>query len=143
MSNPLSTLAVILLVLLQLVFSPLLPAKEIQTSIQKNIQVDYKDLSFTVKQDSEKFMYQDKTLKKEYSIKPCNKSQFELFWSQYRIHKNDLTSLNKVDKKEALILKDDNKTSKINPDGKFGTFLTQIPNQIIAFEVNEKMKCKK
>lgn len=109
----------------------------------KEIKVDYKDISYTVKQDTKKFFYQDKTLKKEYPLKACNKKQFEIFWAQYRINKNDLTSLNKVHNKEPLILKDDNKTSKVDPDGKFGTFLTQIPNQILAFEINEKMECKK
>lgn len=109
----------------------------------KEIKVDYKDLSYTVKQNSKKFTYESSNLKKEYSIESCNKDQFELFWSQYRIHRDDLTSLNKVHKKNALTLKEDQKTSKIDPDGKLGVFLTKVPDQIIAFEINEKMKCKK
>jgi hypothetical protein len=116
-------------------FTSLLSAKE--------IQVDYKDLSYTVKQNSKAFTYQDKTFKKEYDLKACNKKQFEIFWARYEVSKKDITSLNKVNKKESLTLTEDKHISHINPDAKLGAFLKKVPDHIMAFEINEKMECKK
>ncbi len=109
----------------------------------KNIEVSYKDLSYSIKQDSKKIVYQNKNQKKEYLIKKCNKAQFDIFWSLYRVNKKDLSSLVKFQKKDSLILKENKKSSKINPYSKAGTFLRRMPAQIQAFDVHERTKCSK
>jgi len=108
----------------------------------KEIKVEYKDLSYTVKQDSKKFSFSNKRFKKEYLVNKCNKEQFELFWADYSINKKD--KLNVENKKfKPLILTEEGTVLKLNPHSKFGKFLTQVPNKLVSFEINENMKCLK
>lgn len=119
-------------------------AKEKAKHITKQVRVDYEKVSYTIKQDSKSFTYKDKTSTKTYKLKDCNKPQFEIFWANYEINKDDISTLNKVKNITPLTYKENKeKSKKINPHSKLGKFLTNVPEKLFAFDVNEKMKCKK
>lgn len=112
--------------------------------VKKEVKVEYKKISYTLKQDSKRFTYKDKNSTKTYPLKDCNKAQFEIFWADYEINKDDISTLNKVKKITPLTYKEDQeKSKKINPHSKLGKFLTNVPEKLFAFDVNEKMKCQK
>ncbi len=110
----------------------------------RDLKVDYQNLSYTIKHDKKKFVYTDKHKTKTYNIKDCNRSQFDLFWANFELNKEDISSLNKVKNIKPLsYMENKQKTKKINPHGKLGKFLQDVPKQVFAFDVNEKVKCAK
>jgi len=115
----------------------------IQAFSAQEIKVKYKHLSYTVKQDSNKFVYEDSKITKEYLVKDCNKKQFEIFWSFYNSNKKDVSIFNKHFKEESMTLIENNKKEEINPNSKLGMYLQKVKTLVLSFEINEKKKCIK
>lgn len=110
----------------------------------KQISVEYKDLKYTIKQDNKKFVFKSSSTKKEYTIRNCNKAQFDIFWAKISSKKSDITSFNKLYKESPLKFKENNsKTLLINPHGPLGKHLVNVPNQLFTLDIHEKIKCSK